>query len=63
MKSANDSKILMGASSIAAYLGITRRQTYRLIYDGIIPTFKLGGTVAAKRSSIDKWIDGLEGAS
>ena len=48
--------LLMGASAIADFLGVTRRQTYRLVYDGIIPSFKLGGTVAARRSTLARWM-------
>ncbi|RWC04220.1 MAG: DNA-binding protein [Mesorhizobium sp.] len=44
--------LLMGAAAIAQALGITRRQAYKLIYAGDLPTFKLGGTVSARRSSI-----------
>lgn len=53
--------LLMGADAIAGYLGVTRRQVYRLVYDEIIPSFKLGGTVAARRSSLTKWMEALEG--
>ncbi|MER8743863.1 helix-turn-helix domain-containing protein [Mesorhizobium sp. M1004] len=52
----NQPDLLMGASAIATALGITRRQTYRLIYDDILPTFKLGGTVSARRSSLRTWL-------
>ncbi|WP_312412048.1 helix-turn-helix domain-containing protein [Shinella sp.] len=60
----NDTKeisgdILMGAKAIAEYLGITSRQLYRLVYKDVIPTFKLGGSVAARRSALNKWMDGL----
>lgn len=53
--------LLMGADAIADFLGVTRRQVYRLVYDNIIPSFKLGGTVAARRSSLIKWMEALEG--
>lgn len=60
MKHQNDNNIegdlLMGAPSIARFLGVTQRQVYRLTYDGIVPHFKLGGTVAARRSSLTKWM-------
>ncbi|RWA64501.1 helix-turn-helix domain-containing protein [Mesorhizobium sp.] len=46
----------MGADAIARFLGITRRQTYRLVYDGLLPSFKLGGTVSARRSSLTAWL-------
>lgn len=48
--------LLLGATSIAKFLGITRRQTYRLVYDGIVPSFKAGGTVAARKSSLLRWM-------
>jgi excisionase family DNA binding protein len=48
--------LLLGAGAIATYLGVTRRQVYRLVYDSIIPSFKAGGTVAARKSSLDKWM-------
>jgi len=52
--------LLLGADSIAAYLGITRRQVYRLVYDRVIPSFKAGGTVAARKSRLVKWMDEQE---
>jgi len=56
----NDPQILMGAKAIAAYLGVTQRQAYRLIYECGLPNFKLGGTVAARRSSLTAWVVGQE---
>lgn len=53
--------LLMGADAIAEFLGVTRRQVYRLVYDEIVPSFKLGGTVAARKSSLTKWMQALEG--
>ena len=57
---ANDNDLLLGAAAIAAHLGITRRQTYRLVHDEAMPTFKLGGTVAARKSTLDKWLAAAE---
>jgi excisionase family DNA binding protein len=59
----NNPDLLMGADAIARFLGITRRQAYRLVYDGIMPSFKLGGSVAARRSSLTKWLAEREGAA
>ncbi|CAN7501847.1 helix-turn-helix domain-containing protein [Mesorhizobium caraganae] len=56
----NSGDLLMGANAIAATLGITRRQAYRLIYGGMLPTFKLGGTVSARRSSLLRWLSEQE---
>ncbi|MCZ8546281.1 DNA-binding protein [Mesorhizobium qingshengii] len=55
--------LLMGAAAIAGALGITRRQAYKLIYAGDLPTFKLGGTVSARRSSILATIAAKEAAA
>jgi predicted DNA-binding transcriptional regulator AlpA len=52
--------LLMGANAIAGFLGITRRQVYRLVYEDLIPSFKLGGSVAARHSSLEKWMSELE---
>lgn len=49
--------LLMGAGSIAKYLGLSPRQVYRLIYAEAIPTFKLGGSVAARKTTLLKWLD------
>jgi len=52
--------LLMGADSIISYLGVTRRQVYRLVYDDIISSFKLGGTVAGRKSSLTVWMQKFE---
>lgn len=52
--------LLMGAKAIASFLGVSQRQVYRLIYDDIIPSFKLGGSVAARRSSLRRWLDEID---
>ncbi len=66
MKHDNDNlptaDLLFGAKAIAEFLGISQRQTYRLIYDSILPSFKLGGTVAARRSTLTKWLEAQEAA-
>ncbi|MBX4894907.1 helix-turn-helix domain-containing protein [Rhizobium bangladeshense] len=63
MQAANDNvegDLLMGARAIAKFLGITQRQAYRLCSDAIIPNFHLGGTVAARRSSLTSWMANAE---
>lgn len=52
--------LLLGADAIATFLGISRRQAYRLVYDKVIPSFKAGGTVAARRSSLARWMTAAE---
>jgi hypothetical protein len=48
--------MLYGAGSIAAYLGMTEHACRHLISEGIIPTFKVGSRIAARRESIDAWL-------
>lgn len=52
----NAPDLLLGANAIATFLGVTRRQAYRLMEDGIIPSFHCGGSVAARRTSLRKWL-------
>ena len=53
------SDLLLGATAIAEHLGVNRRQVYRLTQ---LPTFKVGGTIAARRSSLNRWMDDAERA-
>lgn len=55
--------LLLGAPAIAKYLGVTQRQVYRLVADKIVPSFKVGGTVAARRSSLSTWMKQAEAAA
>ncbi|MGX9990836.1 helix-turn-helix transcriptional regulator [Rhizobium sp. Z1P35] len=67
MQAANDNVIegdlLMGANAIARFLGVTPRQVYRLTYGELVPHFKLGGTVAARKSTLSKWMAEQEAAA
>lgn len=49
---AND--MLIGAKAIADETGFKVRTVYRLAELGEIPTFKLGGTLAARRSELNE---------
>ncbi len=46
--------VLMGAKAIADETGIKVRQVYRLAELDLIPTFKIGGTLSARRSELRK---------
>ncbi|RWO18650.1 MAG: DNA-binding protein [Mesorhizobium sp.] len=48
--------ILRGADAIAKHLGFPRRAIYHLVSIGGLPTFRLGETVCARRSTLAKWI-------
>lgn len=64
MTAANDNQpdLLLGAQAIASFLGVTRRQAFHLIHKGVLPSFKAGASVAARRSSLRKWMDEAEQA-
>lgn len=56
--------ILKGAAAIAAFLfgsATRRREVYHLVEKGSIPTFKLGSTICARRSTLTTWIAQMEG--
>ena len=58
----SDPDLLSGADAIGKYLGTKRPRTFRLLENGEIPAFKLGGLWQARKSSIEKHFDNLEKA-
>lgn len=54
--------LLIGAQAIAKVLGVKPRQVYHLLYEGDMPSFKIGGNVAARRSTLAKWLEEKERA-
>ena len=52
--------LLYGAPRIAEYLGLTPAAVYHLAAQRRIPTFRLGKTVCARRSTLAKRIEQLE---
>ena len=54
--------ILEGADAIAHFMGTTRRRVFHLAERDLIPTFKLGHRLCARKSRILKHIEALEGA-
>lgn len=66
MNTANDNTpgdLLIGAKAVADALGITRRQVFHMIEKKMIPTFRLGSSVAARRSTLSKWLEEHEKAA
>ena len=55
--------LLIGAKAIGEALGITRRQVFHLIEKSLLPTFRLGASVAARRSTLMKWLTEQEAAA
>ena len=59
---ADETDLLYGVDKIAGHLKMTRRQVYHLHDQGHLPTFKLGGRVCARRSSLAKHFAAQEAA-
>ena len=49
-------ELLTGLQQIADHLGWTKRQAKQRALTGAIPTFRLGHTVCARRSSLNAWM-------
>lgn len=58
-----ESDLLYGVESIASHLALTKRQALHLHEKGEIPTFKMGRTVCARRSTLAKHFAAQEAAS
>lgn len=50
-----DDKI-MTVRQVAEYLKLTEKTTYKLVSEGKIPGFKVGGSWRFRESEIDGWI-------
>jgi excisionase family DNA binding protein len=56
-KTSNESDLLYGVPAIAAYLGLTEKTVRCRIHAGqFAPTFKVGGTICARKSTVDSWL-------
>jgi hypothetical protein len=60
---ANPADLLYGVAAIAAHLQLSRKQVYHLHDKGDLPTFKVGATVCALRSSLAKHFRAQEAAA
>ncbi len=48
---------IMTIREVADYLKLTEKTAYRLVAEGKIPGFKVGGSWRFRRSEIEGWID------
>lgn len=55
--------LLHGAGAIAEHLNMTRKQVYHLHERGELPTFNMGRTVCARRSTLAKHFAAAERAA
>lgn len=49
--------LLYGVPAIAEFLGLRVRQVRHLVEMGKLPTFKMGTTVCARRSTLKAWLE------
>lgn len=54
------SDLLYGVKAIADFLGLREKQCRNRIDREIIPSFRVGRSVCARKSSLQKWIDEME---
>lgn len=47
---------ILTLEEVAVYLKAGKRTVYRLVQQGDIPAFKLGGTWRFRRDELDRWI-------
>jgi len=47
---------IMTIKELAEYLKLKEKNAYKLVAEGEIPGFKIGGSWRFKKSEIDKWI-------
>lgn len=59
----NELDLLSGAEDIAAFMGIKPRRVYHLAENNQLPVFRLGATICARRSTIIRWIEEMEGVN
>lgn len=59
----SEADLLYGVPAIAAHLQMTQPQVYHLHNKGELPTFKIGGKVCARRSTLAKHFEAQERAA
>ncbi len=55
-----NSDLLYGVPAIAAFLGLRTKQARHRIAAGTIPSFRIGATICARRSSLATWLEECE---
>lgn len=51
-----DTDKILTLEEVADYLKVTRRTMYRLVQQGQVPAFKLGGSWRFRRGELERWI-------
>ncbi|SFQ06291.1 transcriptional regulator, AlpA family [Pseudomonas sp. NFPP07] len=53
---------IMTLKEVAEYLKLAEKTAYRLVAEGKIPGFKVGGSWRFKKEAIESWIDRQTGS-
>jgi excisionase family DNA binding protein len=56
-------EMIVGAKNIAATIGLPARRVYELAETGAMPTIKIGGSIAIRKTKLAQWIEQLEAQS
>lgn len=56
-----ETDLLYGVPAIAEHLGLREKQCRSRIEAKQIPTFKIGGTLCSRKSTLKTWLDEQEG--
>lgn len=63
IQAADTADLLYGVGEIASFLGLREPQVRGHVERGLVPTFKIGGKVCARRASLTRWLNELEKAA
>ncbi len=56
--------LIFGATNIAKEMGLNPRQTYHMLYNGLLPpAFRIGRRWYARKSTLKQWISSIEQSS
>ena len=55
--------LLCGVKAIAEYLGLPRRAVQHRINQDLLPVFRIGSAIYARKSTLMKWIAKMEAAA
>ena len=56
-------RLIVGATEIGAFLGLTERQVLHMVEQGRLPVLRLGRRIAARPFTLDRWLDERERAA
>ncbi len=52
--------LMVGATTIANYLGVRKRQVYHAAEHGYLPLFRMGSLICGRRTTLARWVEEQE---